>query len=156
MKLKELRKAKGLTQKQAAELIGISLRSYKQYENDIAKEGTIKYQYSVQKMESVGFIDEDHGILSLETIRNSLPKAFDGFHVEYCYLFGSYAKGTPNERSDVDLLVSTETTGIAYYGLAESLREHLKKRVDLLNVRQLNNNPKLLDEILRYGIKLFG
>ena len=33
-KLKELRVEKNLTQEQAAEIVGISLRSYKSYEND--------------------------------------------------------------------------------------------------------------------------
>ena len=32
-----------LTQQQVAELVGISLRSYKSYENDIDKKNTIKY-----------------------------------------------------------------------------------------------------------------
>ena len=154
MKLKELRKAKGLTQKQAAELIGISLRSYKQYENDIAKEGTIKYQYSVQKLESVGFIDEDHGILSLETIRNSLPKAFDGFHVEYCYLFGSYAKGNARENSDIDLLIDTDLTGLQFFRLAEELRTALHKKIDLLRLKDIESNNPIALEILKYGIKL--
>lgn len=40
--LKELRSTAALTQKQAAELIGVSLRSYKTYENDITKENSIK------------------------------------------------------------------------------------------------------------------
>ena len=33
MTLKELRNSKQLTQKQVSEMVGISLRSYKQYEN---------------------------------------------------------------------------------------------------------------------------
>lgn len=46
----------------------------------------------------------------------------------FCYLFGSYAKNTANELSDVDLLVSTKITGMAFFGLAEKLREALHKK----------------------------
>lgn len=35
--IKEVRKEKKLTQQQAAEILGISLRSYKSYENDTDK-----------------------------------------------------------------------------------------------------------------------
>ena len=45
MTLKELRLSKELTQSQVAELVGISLRSYKEYENDISKINTLKYRY---------------------------------------------------------------------------------------------------------------
>ncbi len=38
--IKELRIEKKLTQKQVAELVGISLRSYKSYENEEDKKGT--------------------------------------------------------------------------------------------------------------------
>ena len=40
--LKELRIEKKMTQKQVAELVGISLRSYKSYENDTQKHDTIR------------------------------------------------------------------------------------------------------------------
>ena len=43
--IKNIRLEKKLTQKQVSEILGISLRSYKTYENDITKKGTIKYNY---------------------------------------------------------------------------------------------------------------
>ena len=57
--------------------------------------------------------------------------------------------------SDVDLLVSTKITGMSFFGLAEKLREALHKKVDLLNIEQLNNNQELLNEILMDGIKIY-
>ena len=46
--LKELRLDKGLTQKQASEIIGVSLRTYKSYENDNSKIDTVKYKYMLE------------------------------------------------------------------------------------------------------------
>jgi predicted nucleotidyltransferase len=76
--------------------------------------------------------------------------------VEYCYLFGSYAKGTASEKSDVDLLVHTKLTGMSFFGLVEELREGLKKKVDVLDQKQIVNNFELVNEILKDGIKIYG
>ena len=43
--LKELRIDKKMTQQEVSDLVGISLRSYKSYENDEEKRDTIKYKY---------------------------------------------------------------------------------------------------------------
>ena len=156
MTLKELRFSKKLTQKQVADMVGISLRSYKQYENESDKQNTIKYKYIFEQLSKYGYIDEDTGILDLETIKKIVSEVFELYPVEYCYLFGSYSTNDAREDSDVDLLVSTEVTGMDFYGLAETLRERLHKRVDLLNTEQLTNNAKLLDEVLKKGIKIYG
>lgn len=57
---------------------------------------------------------------------------FKKYPVDYCCLFGSYAGGKATERSDVDLFIFTELTGLKYFGLIEELRENLRKRVDLV------------------------
>lgn len=56
----------------------------------------------------------------------------------------------------MDILVSDEVTGLKFYGMVEDLRNHLKKKVDLLNLSQLVNNKELLNEILESGVKIFG
>ena len=155
MTLKELRQSKHLTQLQVANLLNISLRSYKQYENEKEKEGTFKYKYIYSELEKYGFIDEEHGILSFDDIKRIVNQVLSQHEVEYCYLFGSYAKGEANAKSDVDLLVATEITGMAFFGLCEYLREALHKKVDLLNLAQLNNNKQLLNDVLKDGIKIY-
>lgn len=156
MNLKETRISKNITQGTAAALAGISLRSYKSYENDPSKVGTIKYQYLMDIINRFGFVDEDHGILTIAKITEIVTDTLSHYHVEYCYLFGSYAKGKAKENSDVDLLVATDITGMDFFGLAEDLRENLHKRVDLLNLDQLDNNRVLLNDILKDGIKIYG
>ena len=156
MTLKELRSSKSLTQKAAAALCSIPLRTYVRYENNPDAEGSLKYQYLFQEISQYGFVDENHGVLSKDDIVRSCNLVFQTYPVEYCYLFGSYAKGLASETSDVDLLLCTNITGIKFYGLVERLRETLKKNVDVLEVRQLTNNPELINEILRDGVKIYG
>ena len=153
--LKALRISKKLTQKQACELLGVSLRSYKEYENDEAKVNTLKYRSMVNELEKYTALDEEHGILTMDEIKRACRKVLDEYSVKYCILFGSYAKGTPTETSDVDLLISTDVTGLRFYGIAERLREALCKKVDLLDLRQLTENRDLLDEILKDGVRVY-
>lgn len=156
MTLKELRISKGVTQREAAKLLGISLRSYVSYENDETKRDSLKYRVFFQEIEKINYIDEDHGILELSQIKAITKKVFSEYDIIYCYLFGSYAKGTADEKSDVDLLISGTVSGLRFYELAEKLREKLHKRVDLLDVNQLMGNINLLNEVLSDGLKIYG
>ena len=156
MRLKELRKQKGLTQVQCAEYLGIPVRTYQSYEANESKCPVLKYEFILQKLDAYGYTDETHGILTMAKIKDACNEVFQHHNVTYCYLFGSYAKGKATETSDVDLLIATDVSGLAFYEIVESLREILKKKVDLLNLSQLNNNPELLNEILKDGIKVYG
>lgn len=156
MTLKELRIEKGMTQEDVANFFGVSLRSYKSYENEKKKEGTLKYNYFYEKLKEYNTIDEEHGILTLEEIKDKCSSVFNEYNVNYCYLFGSYAKGKATPLSDVDLLISCDVKGLKFYGLVEKLRGILHKKVDLLETKQLNNNLELIEEILKDGVRIYG
>ncbi len=154
--LKTIRKRNKLTQKEAAELLKVSLRSYKSYENDPYKEDTIKYRYMVDRLSALNHIDETHGILSLEDIRDLCRDIFSEYPVSFAYLFGSYAKNKAKEDSDVDLLISTDITGLKFYGLVDKIKTALQKNVDVLTTEQLTDNKELIEEVLQDGIKIYG
>ena len=154
--LKQLRKKLNITQQQAADYLGISVRSYKSYENDETKSGTIKYGYLLQKLEELSADSIRSEGLSADDIGRACHDIFEDYNLSYSYLFGSFAKGTETKDSDVDILISGEVRGLKFYGLVEKLQEAVGRKVDLLNVDQLSNNPQLLDEILRDGIKIYG
>ena len=155
-KLKSLRKEKEMTQQQVAELVGISLRSYKSYENDPKKEGNLKYNYIIEKLSEVNPVDEEHGIIDVEYIQRKCTEIFERYDVNYCYLFGSYAKAKAKPTSDVDLLISANVKGLKFYGLVEEIRTVLHKKVDVLDINQLKDNLELTQEILKDGIKIYG
>lgn len=152
--LKELRNEKKMTQQEVADLIGISLRSYKSYENDEEKQDTIKYKYIVEQLSKINYIDEENGILELKDIIRKCSKVFEKYEVNFCYLFGSYAKGKATETSDVDLLISTNVKGLKFYGIVEEIRTTLHKKVDVLDMNQLKDNIELTEEIFKDGIKI--
>jgi len=154
--LKELRIEKKLTQQEVADLVGISLRSYKSYENEEEKFDSLKYKYIKEQLSKINYIDEEHGILTLDDIIKKCTKVFERYDVQFCYLFGSYAKEKATPVSDVDLLISADVKGLKFYGMVEELRVALKKRVEVLDINQLKDNLNLTEEILKDGIKIYG
>jgi predicted nucleotidyltransferase len=155
-KLKQTRQANKLTQQEAADLLQVSVRSYKEYENDPRKADTLKYRFMLEQLEKLGFVDEEHGVLELEDIIRISSEIFEKYPIDYCYLFGSYSRGDAKGNSDIDLFISTELTGLKYFGLIEELREKLRKRIDLVALQQLGDNMELVNEVLSEGIKIYG
>ena len=103
-------------------------------------------------------ISEDKGIISIETIKNELTNLFDTKYkdqIEFCYLFGSYAKGYAKDESDVDLCIATDLAGLQFVGLSESIRDVLHKRIDLIRFSTLNDNLELVKEIMKDGIRIY-
>lgn len=125
MTLKKLRRTKKLIQTECARILFVSLRTYQNCENDLSKQQTFKYKYLYKMLEEYGLIDEQHGELTLRDIIEGCNEIFSNYDIEYCYLFGSYAKRKASEESDVDLFISTSVTGLRYYGLVEQLRQNI-------------------------------
>ena len=156
MNLKELRTQGHLTQQKASEITGLPLRTYIRYENDGTKSETIKYIYAAEKLAEYNRIDETKGILSIEKIKEIISPILAENDIELCILFGSYARGTSTEKSDIDLLIKTKLKGLSFYGLFDQIKEALHKKIDLLRIEDLKDNSELLSEILRYGVRIYG
>ena len=154
--LKELRKRAGLTQNDVASLFDISRKTYIKYENHPDKANKTLYKAYCDQLRELSLVDEEHGILSLDDIKNGTKSVLDRYEVRSCILFGSYAKSKAREDSDIDLIIDCDISGLAFFGLVEELREALHKRIDLLDISQLLNNRELLSEVLKDGIRIYG
>lgn len=155
MNLKEIRLQNNLTQDEAAKILGVTRRTYINYESGKINEDSLKYKFIVDTLKKANQIDEENGILTVEQIKTICNDIFKDYQIEYCYLFGSYAKNKATEKSDIDLLIKIPIDGMKYFELLELLREKLSKRIDLLTSTQLNNNDSLIDEILKYSIRIY-
>ena len=154
MDLKEVRKQSGLTQKEAATLIGVPYRTYVRYEENESYRTSYKYQKIIEDLTNKVRVDEDHGILSVDKIKEILIPILLKHNITYCYLFGSYAKEKASERSDIDLLIDTSITGLKFFSLVEEIRSSLHKKIDLLRLADLTSDNPIVLEILKEGIRL--
>lgn len=154
MNIKDLRNELNMSQEELANLIGVSSRTIRRYEN--GQIDKYKEEYIINTLKEMLKLDEEHGILIYDDIVKTVNGVVNKYNVEYVYLFGSYAKNTARPDSDVDLLINTKEKGLSYFGLIEELRNSLKKKVDLINVTELGDNNELLLEILKDGVKIYG
>ena len=159
MTLLQIRNKYQISQALAASSVDVPLRTYIRYEKNNDYGNSLKRESMIQKLMNKYEITEDKGILSIEAIKNELTSLFDSEYkgkIEFCYLFGSYAKGYAKGNSDVDLCVSTSLTGLRFAGLSEAIRTVLHKRIDLIRFNNLENNLELVSEIMKDGIKIYG
>ena len=155
MSIKDLRISKGLTQKEAAEIVGLSLRTYQNYEYEASTRDKFKIDNILKILNEYQKYTEEKGILSNDEIVNTVSLVLSKYNVSYAYLFGSYANGLANEKSDVDILISDEVKGLEFIGLVDELRSALHKKVDLIRIDDLKNNYNFLNEVLTTGVKIF-
>lgn len=75
--------------------------------------------------------------------------------IETATLFGSRAKGTHNERSDVDLVLTGDVEPLRAEGIAAELDElPLPYRFEVQPLAHVRYRP-LLDHIRRVGIQIY-
>ncbi|MBR4236832.1 nucleotidyltransferase domain-containing protein [bacterium] len=159
MNILDIRNQYNLSQKEAASIINMPLRTFIRYEKDNSYGNEMKRQSIIRTLIEKNEITETKGLLTIDQIKESLTKLFDEKYkdqIEFCYLFGSYAKGYAKESSDIDLCIDTSLTGLKFTGLSESIREALHKNIDLIRFSNLDNNIELISEIMKDGIKIYG
>ena len=93
---------------------------------------------------------------SIELIKENLIPVFGRYNVKRAILFGSYAKGTATDRSDIDFFVDSGLRGLMFLGLLEDVTDALQKPVDLIDLSQIEENSKVMDEINRTGVLIYG
>ena len=159
MNLRETRISYHLSQIDASIILGVPIRTYRRYENDNSYGDAFKRKMFIESLKKQCEITEEKGVLTIEQIKQIVTDLFETKYkgkIDFCYLFGSYAKGTAKDKSDVDLYLFSSLTGLDFVGCIEDLRQTLHKKVDLIRSSELKNNIDLMNEILKGGIKIYG
>lgn len=95
-------------------------------------------------------------IYTLNELKTMLDPVFSQYGIRSALLFGSYAKGSANGRSDVDILVDSGLRGLQFFGLLESVNSALKIPVDLIDVSQIEPGSEIDLEIRKTGVPIYG
>jgi len=95
-------------------------------------------------------------LYTINEIRKVLSPIFDSYNVKSAILFGSYARGTATEKSDIDLIVDSGLKGLSFFGLVNDVLESLRVPADVFDIREVEKPSELFDSISKEGIKIYG
>ena len=96
----------------------------------------------------------------IEIIKKFILEAkSDNISIEQAILFGSYAKGTNHEYSDIDVaVVSNEFQGIRFYDNRKLSKSKLKTSIDLethpFRPEDFTEDNPFVKEIIETGIRI--
>lgn len=153
--IREIRLSKGLSQVEAANIVGLSIRTYQNYEYGNSSRDKFKINQIINILSNYNKYTVDFGIYTIKEIKQITFEILKDTNISYVYLFGSYAKGIPTESSDIDLLISDEIKGLEFVDLVDEFNKRFNKNIDLIRISDLKNNFMFLNEILKTGIKIY-
>ncbi len=79
----------------------------------------------------------------ISILKEELSYLRDKYGVERIILYGSFAKGTQNKKSDIDILVDLrKTLGLEFIALADTLEEKLGRKVDITTLEHFKESLK--------------
>lgn len=86
-----------------------------------------------------------------------LLPVFSRFPIEKAILFGSYAKGSPTQQSDIDIVIDSKgkIKGIDFFGVLDNIVQVLDVPVDLIEASQIIEGSRVQDEINKTGIIIY-
>ncbi len=105
-------------------------------------------------------------LYTVEEIASRIMPVAMKYQLPAVYLFGSYARGTATEDSDIDLLVDTTGTNLkglfALGALYCDLEEALDKKIDLITISSLEQEAHMPSEldfrntVMKERVKLYA
>ncbi len=93
----------------------------------------------------------------LRVLTESLRKVpvFHDYGISRAVLFGSIAKGTATEKSDLDLLVDSKLHGLKFVGFMEAVCQAVGMPVDILDISHIEKGSKIDHEINSTGVTIY-
>lgn len=92
---------------------------------------------------------------SIDAIRTTLTPVFRAHDVNRAVLFGSVAKGTATNQSDLDLLVDSDLRGLRFVGLIEDIRAAAGMPVDVFAPSHIERGSLIDREIRATGVTIY-
>ena len=90
-------------------------------------------------------------VYTVEQIAQRILPVAKKYGLKAVYLFGSYARGTATEASDIDLLIDTSGTNIksllSLSAVYCDLEDALHKSIDLITVSSLEQRPQMENDV---------
>ena len=99
-----------------------------------------------------------HQVYTFDELQKKIAEILSDFPVQKAILFGSYAKGHADAKSDVDLVVDSnnQLRGLDFFGLRAVLEEKLEKNVDLIEEAHIIKGGQADQEVSQTGVIIYG
>lgn len=149
--LTETRLKLGLTQKECAKILNMSLRNYVRYEDEEHKTKSVKYDQMIYQLKNSKIIDENHGILKFDYVKKSIRRIARSYDIDFIYIYNDYAKKEIKEDSSIDLLISSSSS---LFLLENEIKNKLNKRINIIDFSDYLNNKDVIKIVLKEGIKI--
>lgn len=94
-------------------------------------------------------------VRTISNIQTVLMPVFHDYGILRAVLFGSVAKGTATEKSDIDLLVDSGLHGLRFVGFMEAVRQAVGMPVDIFDVSHIEKDSKIDCEIRATGVTIY-
>ncbi|MEL7623544.1 MAG: nucleotidyltransferase domain-containing protein [Clostridiales bacterium] len=96
-------------------------------------------------------------VYTTDEIKAKLLPIFKAAPIEKAILFGSYAKGTPTQFSDIDIVIDSKgkIRGIDFFGILEDITEAFDIPIDLIEASQIVDGGRAQQEIAETGIVIY-
>ena len=98
-----------------------------------------------------------NGVYEIDEITAKLRPVFSSAPVYRAILFGSYAKGSATDKSDVDIVIDSrgKLVNINFFGVLEDVVTVLGKNVDMLEISDIREGSPILRDIREHGVVLY-
>jgi predicted nucleotidyltransferase len=96
---------------------------------------------------------------AIESVRKYAERVRHDFNVKKVILFGSHAKGTAREDSDIDVAVVFESIDGDYLDVITRLtriRRDVEHRIEPVALEELNDQSGFLKEITKSGVIIYS
>ncbi len=154
--IKNIRKKKNLTQKEAADLCGVPLRTYQDYENLEKKKDSLKYDAIMQKLKEYDRFTKIHGIYEIDQIKEISKSIFIKFKINFVILVGDYTFGVPSSSSSIAFIIGMNDFNTSKLKeLNEELKNTLYKEITIINYESLLKDKELLSQTLSKGVRIY-
>lgn len=93
--------------------------------------------------------------ISISELTKVLTPVFEDYDITRAVVFGSVAKKTATENSDLDLLVDSRIRGLKFVGFIEAVRERIGIPVDIFDVTHIDAGSRIYQEIEKTGVTIY-